>query len=85
MVPYCDNFNHEVGQKQLAWAYDDDEDGLNVTALVDIPAASTLSISYGDKCNSRFFLNYGFVNEHNDANEYSLMLTINYCEDAGSD
>lgn len=28
--------------------------------------------SYGRKCNSRFFLNYGFVVEGNDANEVNL-------------
>ena len=28
--------------------------------------------SYGKKCNSRFFLNYGFINLNNDANEVPL-------------
>lgn len=26
--------------------------------------------SYGKKCNHRFFLNYGFINLNNDANEF---------------
>lgn len=28
--------------------------------------------SYGRKCNSRFFLNYGFINADNDANEVAV-------------
>lgn len=33
--------------------------------------------SYGKKCNSRFFLNYGFINQPNDADEVPLRVTIN--------
>ena len=29
--------------------------------------------SYGKKCNTRFLLNYGFINLNNDANEYPLL------------
>lgn len=32
--------------------------------------------SYGKKCNSRFFLNYGFINENNDANEVPIKMRI---------
>ena len=32
--------------------------------------------SYGKKCNSRFFLNYGFIVENNDANEVPLTIEI---------
>jgi histone-lysine N-methyltransferase SETD3 len=30
--------------------------------------------SYGKKCNHRFFLNYGFINLNNDANEYPFKI-----------
>ena len=33
--------------------------------------------SYGKKCNSRFFLNYGFINLNNDANEVPLKVYYN--------
>jgi hypothetical protein len=32
--------------------------------------------SYGRKCNSRFFLNYGFINQPNDANEVPIIVNI---------
>jgi protein-histidine N-methyltransferase len=33
--------------------------------------------SYGKKCNSRFFLNYGFINLNNDANEVPIKVYYN--------
>ena len=33
--------------------------------------------SYGKKCNSRFFLNYGFINLNNDANEVPIKVHYN--------
>jgi histone-lysine N-methyltransferase SETD3 len=33
--------------------------------------------SYGKKCNSRFFLNYGFINLNNDANEVPIRIFYN--------
>lgn len=33
--------------------------------------------SYGRKCNSRFFLNYGFVVENNESNEFPLKVELN--------
>lgn len=32
--------------------------------------------SYGKKCNSRFLLNYGFIVENNDANEYPFKMEL---------
>lgn len=33
--------------------------------------------SYGKKCNTRFLLNYGFINLNNDANEFPLVVRLN--------
>jgi histone-lysine N-methyltransferase SETD3 len=32
--------------------------------------------SYGKKCNSRFLLNYGFIVDNNDSNEFPISLTL---------
>lgn len=32
--------------------------------------------SYGKKCNTRFLLNYGFINLNNDANEFPLVVRL---------
>jgi len=34
--------------------------------------------SYDRKCNSRFFLNYGFIVEDNDANEVAITVSDIY-------
>ena len=33
--------------------------------------------SYGKKCNSRFLLNYGFIVENNDGNEFPITVELN--------
>lgn len=32
--------------------------------------------SYGKKCNTRFLLNYGFINLYNNANEYPFNIKM---------
>ena len=44
----------------------------------DFEKGETVYITYGDKCNSRFFMNYGFLNEDN--MEYDEC-TFNLCFD----
>lgn len=39
-------------------------------------ANNELFDSYGKKCNSRFLLNYGFIEEDNDANEYIFKINF---------
>ena len=48
-----------------------------IEACDDIPRGSQVYDSYGRKCNSRFFLNYGFINQPNDANEVPVIVTLN--------
>jgi histone-lysine N-methyltransferase SETD3 len=38
--------------------------------------------SYGRKCNSRFFLNYGFINLGNDANEVPIVVRLDPSEES---
>lgn len=41
-----------------------------IDSLAAIKRGEQIYDSYGKKCNSRFLLNYGFINLNNDANEY---------------
>lgn len=43
----------------------------------DIKRGEQVYDSYGKKCNSRFFLNYGFINLNNDANEVPIRVYYN--------
>ena len=45
--------------------------------MEDIKRGEQVYDSYGKKCNSRFFLNYGFINLNNDANEVPIKVYYN--------
>jgi len=68
-VPYADMLNHKR-PIQTRWFYTDDRQGFVIEALEDIKRGDQVYDSYGKKCNTRFLLNYGFINLDNDANEY---------------
>jgi len=75
-VPYADMLNH-MRPRQTTWTYTDEREGFIIEALDDIPRGGQCYDSYGKKCNSRFFLNYGFINLNNDANEFPLKIYYN--------
>ena len=82
-VPYADMLNHKR-PRQTTWYYSDERQGFIIEACDDIPRGEQVYDSYGKKCNSRFFLNYGFINLNNDANEVPLVVYLNK-EDPGYD
>lgn len=47
-----------------------------IDALHDIERGQQIFDSYGKKCNTRFLLNYGFINLENDANEFPFRLQL---------
>ena len=77
-VAYADMLNHRR-PRQTTWTYTDDRQGFIIEAMEDIPRGDQVYDSYGKKCNHRFFLNYGFINLNNDANEFPFK--IYYDED----
>jgi histone-lysine N-methyltransferase SETD3 len=69
LVPMADMLNHRV-PKQTSWFFCDRNNGFVIQSLRDIPSGHEVFDSYGQKCNSRFLLHYGFVlpnNPHNEA------------------
>lgn len=70
-VPMADMLNHKR-PKQTTWTYTDEKQGFVIEAIHDIPRNEEVFDSYGKKCNSRFFLNYGFIVWNNDANEVPI-------------
>ena len=75
-VAYADILNHKR-PRQTTWNYTDDRRGFVIDALDDIKRGEQVYDSYGKKCNSRFFLNYGFINLDNDADEYPIKIYYN--------
>jgi histone-lysine N-methyltransferase SETD3 len=78
-VAYADMLNHRR-PRQTTWTYTDDRQGFIIEAMEDIKRGEQVYDSYGKKCNHRFFLNYGFINLNNDANEFPFK--VYYEEDA---
>ena len=75
-VPYADMLNHKR-PRQTTWYYSDERGAFIIEACDDIPRGEQVYDSYGKKCNSRFLLNYGFINLNNDANEVPLVVYLN--------
>ena len=74
-VPYADMLNHKR-PRQTSWSYTDDRAGFIIEACEDIKRGDQVFDSYGKKCNTRFLLNYGFINLDNDANEYPFTVKM---------
>ena len=69
-------FNHR-SPKNTKWYYDDNRKGFVVDSIEKISEGETFYYTYGTKCNSIFFNNYGFINQPNgDANTVILVPSI---------
>lgn len=64
LVPHADMLNHRR-PRETKWSYDDELQAFTITTLQPIVAGSQVYDSYGQKCNHRFLLNYGFAIEDN--------------------
>lgn len=64
LVPYADMLNH-YRPRETKWTYDNAAGAFTITSLQSIAAGSQVYDSYGQKCNHRFLLNYGFAIENN--------------------
>jgi histone-lysine N-methyltransferase SETD3 len=76
-VPYADMLNHKR-PRETSWTYDDDRGGFIIDAIVDIERGQAIHDSYGRKSNTRFLLNYGFINLNNDANDLPITFMIRH-------
>jgi len=68
LVPMADMLNHKR-PRETKWTYAQERKGFVITTLNVIEKDCEVFDSYGRKCNSRFFVNYGFVPEENEDNE----------------
>jgi len=82
LVPHADMLNH-YRPRETKWTYDEDRRAFTITSLQSIPAGAQVYDSYGQKCNHRFLLNYGFAVEDNREldgfcpNEVPIELSLN--------
>lgn len=65
LIPFADMLNHSYERKQTNYSFDAERNGFKFEALQDIPENIEITTTYGSKCNSRYFMSYGFVPESN--------------------
>ena len=75
LSPLADMLNHKR-PRHTQWYFSDELNCFVIQALQDIEKGQQVFDSYGKKCNSRFLLNYGFIVENNDSNEYPFTLEL---------
>mmetsp|Transcript_1022 Transcript_1022/g.1336 ORF Transcript_1022/g.1336 Transcript_1022/m.1336 type:complete len:549 (+) Transcript_1022:393-2039(+) len=64
MVPYSDMLNH-FRPRETSWTFENSRNAFTITSISPLQAGQQVMDSYGKKCNSKFFLHYGFAVECN--------------------
>jgi hypothetical protein len=64
LVPHADMLNHHR-PRETKWTFCEESQCFTITTLKEIAAGEQVYDSYGQKCNHRFLLNYGFCVEKN--------------------
>lgn len=64
LVPHADMLNHHR-PRETKWTFCEERQCFTITTLQSIGAGCQVYDSYGQKCNHRFLLNYGFCVERN--------------------
>lgn len=78
LVPFADMLNHN-SNPDTQWFFDDVNKVFKIISKKKFSANVPIYDSYGKKCNSRFFVNYGFVLDNN------LENTVRYVFDLKSE
>lgn len=78
LVPLADMLNHKnpdkfTGSTDTTWSFEDKTNSFTIVSNKNIKQGKEIYDSYGFKCNSRFFVNYGFsVQDNEDDDETSV-------------
>jgi len=75
-VPMADMLNHKRPGTDTVWTYDDAVTGFTITTTCSLAKGAQIYDSYGRKCNSRFFVNYGFSLDQNEDNQVVFTLEV---------
>lgn len=86
LVPMADMLNHkrprdskddnDDNHSETSWTFDDKREGFTITSLKALQRGDQIFDSYGRKCNSRFFVNYGFSLDENEDNQAVIPLEV---------
>ena len=76
LVPYADMMNHKYPGSKTKWHYIERR-GFFITATDDIAIGEEVCISYGKKNIAEWFMNYGFINQNSQGDDFLISLNIN--------
>jgi len=71
----ADMLNHKR-PNETSWTFDDSRNAFTITTTKRLLKSAQIFDSYGRKCNSRFFVNYGFALDFNEDNQVALFFDI---------
>ena len=75
MAPLADMMNHNLVPK-TKWHFDNETNSFVIQATEDIFKGEEIFITYGEKCNSSYFVDYGFVLPDNVRSTVPVMLKL---------
>lgn len=71
LVPMADMLNHKRPH-ETAWNFNDAKGAFTITTTKRLLKGAQIFDSYGRKCNSRYFVNYGFSLDKNEDNQVAM-------------
>jgi histone-lysine N-methyltransferase SETD3 len=71
LVPMADMLNHKRPHETM-WTFDNGLNGFTITSTKRLLKGAQIFDSYGRKCNSRYFVNYGFSLDENEDNQVAM-------------
>jgi len=71
----ADMLNHKR-PNETSWTFDDSRNAFTITTTKRLLKSAQIFDSYGRKCNSRFFVNYGFALDFNEDNQVALFFDL---------
>lgn len=76
LVAMADMLNHKR-PNETSWTFDDNLNAFTITTTKRLLKSAQIYDSYGRKCNSRFFVNYGFALDFNEDNQVAIFVAMN--------
>jgi histone-lysine N-methyltransferase SETD3 len=84
LVAMADMLNHKR-PNETSWTFEDSKNAFTITTTKRLLKGAQIFDSYGRKCNSRFFVNYGFTLDFNEDNQVSMLFSIPESKDPDLD
>jgi hypothetical protein len=82
-VPLADMCNH-TPRPNTSWGFDSTEDAFVMSCSRHISNQVEVTDSYGAKCNSRYFVNYGFTLKQNELNNQAVLFFASNQQSGGN-